>query len=189
MKLSHFIQKSLLLPALLVAGLAAITPSLSAAYVNATATWSGSSYGNTASASATFKLDTDYLSSNEFSMLMPDGVQWITDIDMTVLGSASGNGNFTSADFDQAYFNHFGTVDFSQDLVGQANFVDFNLFSMSGAPTGVEPNLMVTRGFEEGISGESLVLTSLTTSAVPEPSALALLGLGTVGFIARRRRN
>jgi hypothetical protein len=192
-------MKSKIILALSV-GLIGLIANANAAFVNAYATWSGASFGNTASASATFKVDTDYLA------ITPNPVyseyQWITDIELTVTGAAVGNGTFTSVDFFNAYFTIFGAVDFSQDLVGQPNFFDFNLFNSdfsnpgstpSAAPNGIEPNVMLINSgagdpFDPFAGGERIQLTSLTTTAVPEPSCFALLALGAGGLIARRRR-
>lgn len=174
------------------AGLIGLIANANAAFVDAYATWSGASFGNTASASATFKLDTDYLASVGVTNLQ-GGYQWITDIELTVTGAADGNGQFTSTNFVDAYFTAFGPVDFSQDLVGQSNFFDFNLFSnftQPAAPNGYEVNVLeiITSG---GGFGERIQLTSLITTAapVPEPSGLALLALGSVSVLARRRRS
>jgi hypothetical protein len=194
-------MKSKNILALSVGLIGLIGANANAAFVNAYATWSGASFGNTASASATFKVDTDYLA------ITPNPVyseyQWITDIELTVTGAAVGNGTFTSVDFFNAYFNIIGAVDFSQDLVGQPNFFDFNLFNSnsfnnpestpSAAPNGFLPNVMMINSgagdpFDPFAGGEQIQLTSLTTTAVPEPSCFALLALGAGGLIARRRR-
>lgn len=175
----------------LAAGIIGLAASANAAFVNYYATWSGGSFGNSSSAYASFKLDTDYLSTNNNVFNYTGGIpSWISDIDLTVTGASTGNGNFTSPDFYGAVYLIDGPVDFSQDLVGQVNFSDFNLFGsyyyfsaegspFSDAPNGFEPKVLSV-SLPGGGFGENMQLTSLSISAVPEPSShLALLALGS----------
>ncbi|MEY3896284.1 MAG: hypothetical protein RLZZ214_1804 [Verrucomicrobiota bacterium] len=158
------------------AGIIGLTASANAAVVNYYASWSGASLGNSASAYASFKLDTDYLGTQISNGSRPEFAQyqWITDIDLTVTGAASGNGHFTSADYYDFAFGAEGPVDFAQELVGQANLIDFNLFNRywdptteqqvsSAAPGASRPNtLQVTP--TGGGQGEEMRLTSLSAT-------------------------
>lgn len=113
-----------------------------------------------------------------------------SDFTITITDAASGNGTFTQAggDFFEVAFTTFGVLDLSQDLVGQANFYDFNVFTSigAGAPKGTGLFKLST---SEGL-GDQLVLTSMTVRAaavVPLPSA-AWAGLGLLGIMGVKRR-
>jgi hypothetical protein len=50
---------------------------------------------------------------------------WITSFTMTVTGAGSANGTYGLTDINRVYFDISGTVDFTSEVVGQANFHGF----------------------------------------------------------------
>jgi hypothetical protein len=128
----------------------------------------------------------------------------VTNLQLTITGAATTEGNrtFGLSDFSSISFSTPSTLDFSQQLIGQilanrcaygtsigncgtGNAGDFNLFAgTSGAPNG-------TDYFQLKIAtGEVLLITSLIPeAAVPEPTTVALFGLGLLGFAASRRKS
>jgi hypothetical protein len=127
----------------------------------------------------------------------------VSNLQLTITGAAAGgNGNFGLSDFSSISFSTPSTLDFSQQLIGQvlANGCtygtstgncgggqggDFNLFAAnSTAPNG-------TYYFQlKAATGEVLLITSLIPeAAVPEPTTVALFGLGLLGVAASRRKS
>ena len=139
---------------------------------------------NTGTATGTATLDTDVLQGASFfdEMIVNTG---FTDIEVVVSGTtgdgtfSNGNGELTTLIWQTA-----GPVDFTMDLVGQANLLDFNLGQIvpGSAPFGVGPFTFATSG------GEQFVLTSFAPSVVPEPSSLAALAIGGMVVAIRRKR-
>ena len=79
-----------------------------------------------------------------------------------------------------------GTVDTNMDGV-----VDLDDIGASGSGT-TNIDLSVPYFFKartQGSSGNSIEFVSLSVPAVPEPSSFAVLGLGVVCFVTRRRRS
>jgi hypothetical protein len=153
-----------------------------------TADWSGTPFSDSASATATFDLDITAIdaalnnNTGGFYNGALDG--YISDLSMTVTGASSGNGTFTTSDFNEFYFTTGGPIDFGSDWVPQPNLEDFNLFSSDNAPLGVEEEVLAT----DSGDGDIMQLTSVTPA--PEPSTLELAGLGALSslFLFRRRK-
>jgi outer membrane autotransporter protein len=71
----------------------------------------------------------------------------LSALNVVVAGAASGNGTFTLVDFSDMFFNQLpGTLDFTQNLVGQAALDDFNLFGGGPAPSGIAPFVLASGG-------------------------------------------
>lgn len=159
--------------------------------------WSGAAYGNGASATGYFTLDTALLNNPGFSSF--SGASLPSQLSITVTGSSGGNGTFTRSDFSAFFINTAGgTLDFNSEWVGQSTpgglwgatafptvVGDFNMFSTglsANTPTGTSIFTLVTGG------GQSMLLTSVTPVPEPESYVMLLAGLGLIGGIARRRR-
>jgi len=109
-----------------------------------------------------------YLPSAGFNFVTDANTNSFTVIDNTIT-EASFSSNISgnpSYNLSFGYFGNYNSYNTSLYDYSKQSFVYFETVDNS-----------------TGLSGLTF------TSAVPEPSALALLGLGTVGFIARRRRN
>ena len=117
-----------------------------------------------------------------FSGVIPIGSEF-TDFTVTISGTAGGDGTFTSevGELVDVIWEVGAGIDFNSDLVPQSDFFDLNFFGNGspGVPTGVAPNTFVAS------SGEVFVLSSAVP--VPAPAASALLGLGGLAAMRRRR--
>jgi len=124
----------------------------------------------------------------------------VSDLGLTISGANSGNGTFGLSDFNFMVVWAPTALDFSRELVGQANATggiwgapaasdgDFNLFANNAAaPLGTWYFTLTTA---DG-AGDKMPLTSMAPlSAVPEAQGVSMMlaGLGLVGFAARRRK-
>ncbi len=158
--------------------------------------WSGASFGNDATATGRITIDTDSFTTIYSDISFPDAR--VSDLSLTISGANKGNGTFGLSDFNFLAVWAPTALDFSRELVGQADADggtwgattasdgDFNLFANNvAAPNGTWYFTLTTA---DG-SGDSMVLTSMT--AVPEAQNVAMMfaGLGLLGAVARRRKS
>lgn len=167
--------------------------------------------GGGASALATLTMDTSYIQVNTLgqgpvkaSQISIDDIQSLT---VTVQGAAfGGNGTYGKSDFSGIYFDSWGLLDYSRELVGQRTTPytsfgsvfsglggEFDLISngSSSAPSAFQANVLRTGSILPNLMALSSITASpVAVSAVPEPSAWLSLagGLGLIGLMARRRR-
>ena len=168
--------------------------------VEYTLEWSDATGSTTAS--GFIVLDRDIVTTpGQYSWLLPDPA--VLDFEITVSGSASGNGTFTIEDYSEIiFFTNGGALDLDTELVGQptdgdpwgtpgGNGGDFNIFAGGGggqggdrydtAPTpqgdiGLPP--IGTFFFEitaNGGGGESMLLTSFRPAGAPMATAIPTL--------------
>lgn len=162
-----------------------------------------------ASALATMTMDTSYIQVNTFGQgpvkASPISIDDIQSLTVTVQGALGGNGTFGKSDFSGIYFDSWGLLDYSRELVGQHTTPlsafgtpyygfggEFDLLSngSSRAPTAFLANIMRTGSvFPNLMALSSITATPVAVGIVPEPSAWMSLvaGMGLVGFMARRR--
>lgn len=167
--------------------------------INIRAEWSGSAYGNGASAVATFTLDTSQITNPGFSSF--SGASFLStfqNFQITVTNASAGNGVYTTSDYGTIFLNtSTGTLDFNSELVGQSTpsgawgsdafpttVGDFNFFSTGVnplAPSGATIFTLFTGG------SESMLLTSF--APIPEPNTwvMGLLAMGVAPLMIRRR--
>lgn len=166
--------------------------------------FSGASFGNSATATGSFTIDDAALARINANPFENPLYSAISNLTLTVAGTAGGNGTFTTDDFAAVIFSIPSPLDFRRELVGQSlnngttfgrlglsgESGDFNLFRSSvsvSAPSGVN---YFTLGANGGGGDERMGLTSLTTGVVPEPATwgMMIVGIGMLGASARYRR-
>jgi len=166
-----------------------IGPVAQAAPITFDLLWDGSPFGNTASALGSITLDRTTLPNPGFRLdtLANFGV---TALSVTVSGASSGNGTFGIVDFDRLIWRAGPPVDFTTELVGQAGFQDFNLFSapFSGVPTGFGDDFITDSRRGDAMRLTSMIAATPSETPVPVPATLALFGLGLLGLGLRRRQ-
>lgn len=175
---------------LFAAALAAVSASAHAGEFEAT--WSGSYYGNSASAVGYF--DINSVPVGDTALSFPNTS--LSVISLTVTGAGASSGTFGQSAFYEAYLWTPSALNLTNNLVGQTlsnggttwglagsegQDGDFNLFSATGAPTGYS-------FFDLEAGSEQMTLTSLSPVEVPEPGAAALFGVGLLGLGLVRAR-
>jgi hypothetical protein len=162
--------------------------------------WSGSGFGNGASATGSMTLDLTTL----INPTVPGGLEGtsyydivgdMTALNITVSGASSGNGVYTLSGLcacsffgSYTYWNTNGvTINMSGDVLSQLEAAggDFNLFFSAPGPQGSGPLTLTTNA----LSGDPMAMTEFGPG-VPEPGVWAMLGIGVfgVGFALRRAR-
>jgi hypothetical protein len=156
-------------------------------------TYSGAKYSNNINITGFITLDTSLITTNYSFIDMNN----IADFGMTVTGANSGNGVFTKSAYAAIFFQSTSPLDFSRELVGQTLSNGRQWGSPEDSQTGSfsffnsNPSApMFFYWYELYTNGKSMTLTSIT-AAVPEAdtSAMLLMGVGVMGFMARRRKN
>jgi hypothetical protein len=165
----------------------------------------GASFGNGATALGFITFE-DALLNNTFDLnrqfvnyTYAIGGPEVLSLSVTVSGASAGNGIFGMADFDYVEWQTNGTLNLSQQLVGQPTRDqpwgtpdaglggDFNLHTISAlSPSGAGAFELMTAG------GESMLLVAMApVSAVPEPAAWATLicGIGLLLALVGGRRS
>jgi hypothetical protein len=192
-----------LLVGLFVVGLLSLAP---AAYADSfqayNLAWSGSSFGNSASAAGQITLDLTTLPN-------PGGPAFdlyneIQSLTVTVSGAGLGDGTWTKADLGPNsalgtytyWWTGGGALNLGTELVGQptvdggpwgtpdGNSGDFNLFFNGSGPLGTFYFTLTT----DGGTGDSLLLTEFAPTSTPEPGTLMLLASGLAGLAGAVRR-
>ena len=153
--------------------------------------YSGAAFNNSTQAFVTFTADDSVINGDAGVVVLYYGdAAAITDFRMELVGTSNGlNGVYDYTGQLNAFFMSASGVDTSTNWVGQAGFLGASFYSPITYATGWD--IITTR--KNGTSGEALKLTSMiggpgASQTIPEPSAVALLGLGAVGLVARRRR-
>ena len=129
-------------------------------------TWSGATFGNSATATGVIGLDLTTIPAAPNI----NGLAGITSFTITITGASAGNGTFTLTDFGSFIFQSSGiTLNYTTDLMAQnggtifSSVGDFNIFgSTATAPVGASPNTFLT----DDATGDFLVLTSFTPAPV-----------------------
>ena len=209
--LTHPTMKSKILTTMLsCAALAALSATASAAVMTytQTATLSGSLGGTSFTAAAvTFRVTAD-TGNAQYNLIGGVYPAWtnagVTTLDIDGFETATFNGSsyFGVVAFDYSAYIPANVVGFA-DLTNSRFIVYFNQsdelhYNLSTQATftgamlnnvlsGTYPGPYSTSLGDLVLSGASGTST-FTAAAVPEPSAFALLGLGAVGLVARRRR-
>ena len=174
--------------------------------------WSGSLFGNGASAVATLTLD-DTIFANPVNDTADAATLGITAFQITISGASSGNGTFGLSNI-EFFTIEFGTfaLDLTSELVGQSvlelggsvtspfgtpnssgeagNFIFLgngnDPLAPEGGTTGTACGITTA-----GITGDSLVLTSFAPAefiALPEPGTLNVVALGLFSLALIRRK-
>ena len=172
-------MKNKFLSVIIAVSLAAVSAA-NAALTTFDLAWSGVGNGATATGSITF--DTSLVNNPGYN---DTSSTWaVTSLDVEISGTAgsAGDGIFSlGGDIFDAILFALAPVDFGSELVGQAGFIDFNVFgsSISGSAANV---------FKVLATDEDLKLTSFKASVPDHGSTLALFGLGLagLGFIRRK---
>ena len=188
-----------------------LSTSTNAAPITFNLEYSGAAYGNTAVGNGFITVDDDYWPTNGLLLEHLKGVTGevinspiVLDLSLTISGASLGNGSFGYADFSSVAWDTHGTLDFSQELVGQATddlpwgtadpyastFAgDFNLFgdeySNPASPFALSPFVLIAGG---GGGSDYLALVSMQVSTVPVPAAVWLFGSGLIGLAGFARR-
>ena len=151
--------------------------------------YSGAAFNNSTQAFVTFTAD-DSVINGDVGTLYYFQTSAITDFRMELVGTSNGSdGVYDYTGQWEAVNMKAEGVDTSMNWVGQAGFSGFAFFSPNTFATNWDTFFIL----KNGIAGDTLKLTSMiggpgASQTIPEPSAFALLGLGTVGLVARRRR-
>jgi hypothetical protein len=100
--------------------------------------------------------------------------------------TASGTTEFTTYFYDENDNNTQGISIDSSDLVGNLWTPD-NSWSVSGtlASIGLTPG---TYAIVDALTNESITIQIVPSAAVPEPTSMAIFGLGALGMAYRARR-
>src|SRR5262249_55004380 len=182
--------------AMLAMGLSLCAPALlEASTITFELNYSGASFGNSATAVGTISFDDTALPNVATAIANASSADLgVTAFSITVSGASAGNGTFGLADVTNWVWVLTDSLNFSQNLVGQAGFEDFN-WCASGfdpctppAPGGIDIFTISTNAE----TGDSLLLTSMQALSVPEPATLLLLAAALTGIgagRARRRRS
>jgi hypothetical protein len=121
--------------------------------------------------------------------LETDGVLWEKCIDWSLCQDGRDRLNMFRNIFDPGIYSAEGPGYYVQDgaiigiaggFMGQDKFINFDFAFEPGAGKFVAGN--------DGGSGSGWNIGSYTITPIPEPSSLALLGAGLLGFLALRRR-
>jgi len=166
--------------ALLCASAALVSPVAMAELVTFNVTWAacdinGNFTGGGAAATATFTMDTKFISAGPSYSSGIVSIDQVDSLRVTVTGAGAGNGTFGKSDFSSLDFFYGHALNFNGQLIGQyvgtgdfndhtgpygggvgagGQDGDFNLFAASSGavgapaagPSGIEPFMMLTNG-------------------------------------------
>lgn len=110
---------------------------------------------------------------------------------LTFYASTTWNGQDTKFGYSLIYGNTsqvLATDDFVWDRATQGNLVGFQEVTLTGTATAAMDGTKVGIMFEPEAGGSFPVIDDVSLTVIPEPSKLALIGLGALAPFIRRRR-